>query len=228
MKKILLFLILGVFLINPIIALDNQGIGTQGKNFTFIQTCDDATYITLSTIQYPNRSVETINTNMTSLGGGAFQYNFTDTVIGRHDVTGISDGCEKTFATYFEVTNSGFGINEANSNTLNLTIIFFMVLSVLLFINFMIIKDNPQVKWTSFLIGFIFMLTALNLISLVLLDSLVSSSITNFINSFTSISFYLYWFAFGLLAVIWFITILNTILFRQKLKKEKMFGLPPS
>ena len=107
-KRILLIFIVGMFLLSGISALDNQGTGTEGENFTFIQTCEDATYITLSTIQYPNRSVEIINTNMTSMGGGSYQYNFTDILTGRYDMTGISDGCTNTFATYFEVTPSGF------------------------------------------------------------------------------------------------------------------------
>jgi len=124
----------------------------------------------------------------------------------------------------FLVTNSGNSIEEGNSSVLNITIIFFMILSILLFINFIIVKDKPQVKWTSFLIGFIFLLTALNIISLVLLDSSVNPKITDFIGSFVGISFLFYWFAFGLLAVIWFITILNTILFKQKLKQDKMFN----
>ncbi len=224
MKKLLLTLMMCMVLISLTTALDEQGTGTIGQNFTFIQTCEDATYITLSTVQYPNRTVQIINENMSDMGGGSFQYNFTEIVGGRHDVTGISDGCTQTFATSFEATTSGTKLTEANSSTLNMSIIFFMVLSILLFINFIIVKDKPQVKWTSFLVGFIFLLTALNLISLVLLDSIVSSSITGFINSFVAISFLFYWFAFGLLAVIWFITILNTILFKQKLKKEQLFN----
>ncbi len=137
--------------------------------------------------------------------------------------------CNSTFfggfvSVGFEVTTSGSMITEGNSSILNITIVFFMILSILLFINFMLVKDKPQVKWTSFLVGFIFLITALNIISLVLLDALVSPKITDFINSFVAISFILYWFAFGLLAVIWFLTILNTILFRRKLKQEELFN----
>ncbi len=122
MRKILLLTIIGMFLLSFTTALDNQGTGREGQNFTFIQTCNDATYITLSTIQYPNRSVESINTNMTSIGGGAFQFNFTNIVNGRHDVTGISDGCTKNFATLFEVTPSG------NINNLGFYFIIYLIL----------------------------------------------------------------------------------------------------
>ena len=114
-KNIFLFLIISLFLINFVPALDNQGIGKEGANFTFTQTCGEATYITLSTHQFPNRSVENINVNMTSIGGGSFQYNFTNIVNGRHDTTGISDGCERTFATFFTVTTTGFLLETSDS-----------------------------------------------------------------------------------------------------------------
>jgi len=44
---------------------------------------------------------------MTSTGSGQFCYNYTPTEIGRYDFKGISDGCEKTYATYVEVTPDG-------------------------------------------------------------------------------------------------------------------------
>ncbi len=128
MNKLLLTLMIGMFLISFASALDNQGVGKQGENFTFIQTCDDATYITLSTIQYPNRTVQIINENMTSMGGGAFQYNFTDVVNGRTDITGISDGCTKTFATFFIITPSGMSITSGSS------MIYFILISGSLFL----------------------------------------------------------------------------------------------
>ena len=137
-NKILMFLMLGMFLISLTSAIDNQGIGIQGETFTFTQICNDATYITISTIQYPNRAVEVINTNMTSTGSGAFQYNFTDLVVGRYDVTGISDGCTQTFATYFDITPTGFSPNIARGimgiGLLLILIIFFIFSLVGLFV----------------------------------------------------------------------------------------------
>ena len=106
-SKLLIFIIIGLFLISLTTAIDEQGIGTEGKSFEFIQTCNDAIYITLSTLQFPNRSVVSINTNITTIDRGAFKFNYTNLVNGRYDLTVISDGCSKTFATFFEVTPSG-------------------------------------------------------------------------------------------------------------------------
>lgn len=124
---------LGIFLIAGASALDNQGIGAEGENFTFVQTCDDATWITLSTLQFPDRTTQVINTNMTSVGGKAFQYNFSNLTIGRHDVTGISDGCSRTFATYFEVTPEGVSFSTGNAIIYGFLLFFLLVLNFFLF-----------------------------------------------------------------------------------------------
>jgi len=133
-KKILLLIMcMLLFSFSFTSSIDSQGYGKRGETFTFIQTCSDASFMTLLTVQYPNRSVETINANMTALGSGAFGYNFTDTIVGRHDVTGVSDGCTKTFATYFEITGTGFGLDTPKSIVyigLFVVFIFFFVLTL--------------------------------------------------------------------------------------------------
>lgn len=102
--KLFLLFIVGMFLISFTFALDNQGVGKQNTQFTIEQVCGNANYITLGTIQYPDKTVQVINANMTFVGGGAYQYNFSSTSqLGRYDVKGISDGCEGTFAFYFEI-----------------------------------------------------------------------------------------------------------------------------
>lgn len=109
-KRIFVFLVLGLMFVSLTSALDNQGSGVVGQDFTFIQTCEDATYITISTIQYPNRTVAVINTNMTSTGGGSFQYNITNLEAGRYDLCGISDGCTKTFCVTIEPRPNNIGV----------------------------------------------------------------------------------------------------------------------
>jgi len=109
-KKILLTIIIGMFLISlaSVTALDSQGTVKQGDTINLTQICSDATYVTLSTIIYPDRTTNYIGQNMTSLGSGVFQYSFNDTEdLGRYDINQISDGCENTFAYYIEVTLNG-------------------------------------------------------------------------------------------------------------------------
>lgn len=123
-NKLILVMLLGILLIGNVIALDEQGTGTQGDNFTIIQTCNDATYITLDGILYPDKTFHNLNANMTKLSSGTFTYNFTNTMqLGRYDVSETSDGCEKTFAYYFNITPSG----DSGSNNQIFFILFFVV-----------------------------------------------------------------------------------------------------
>lgn len=145
-KGMTLGIIILFFLVGFVSALDSQGTGIEGQNFTFVQTCDDATWITISTIQFPNRSVESIETNMSSLGGGAFQYNFTNIINGRHDVTGISDGCTKTFSTYFEVTDSGS--KQTTAEGLGSSIYLILILALITMFSYMGFKlVNSDELW---------------------------------------------------------------------------------
>lgn len=102
---------------------------TINEEFNFTQTCQDATYTTLSAIITPN-STEIINTNMTSVGGGSFIYNYTPTQIGRYDFTGISDGCLKTFAVYVDVTPNGKTYDTGDSLIRIFVAIFFIAMMI--------------------------------------------------------------------------------------------------
>jgi len=119
MKKeytILIVALIFGMMINLVGALDDMGSAKQNENMSIMQTCGDATYINISSIQFPDKTVESLNVEMTALGGGAYQYNFTNTSqLGRYDVTGISDGCEQTFAFYFTITPSGKMFSEGQS-----------------------------------------------------------------------------------------------------------------
>lgn len=120
-NNILLIMFLGIFLFSMsgayAISEDGfMGTGKQGNVFNISQVCNEATYITITAIQYPDRTIiEQINKNMTMIGQGTFYYNFNNTLqLGRYDVLGVSDGCELTFASYFNITPSG---NSGSSNT---------------------------------------------------------------------------------------------------------------
>jgi hypothetical protein len=108
-NKLMLVMLLGMFLISFTSALDSLGTFKQNQQINITQICNDATYITISSVSYPNSSKAIGQVNMTSLGSGEFYIQFTNTSTnGRYDVRGVSDGCDKVFATYFEITPSGF------------------------------------------------------------------------------------------------------------------------
>ena len=113
MKKInfvLLTILIMFFLSGSLISarIEESPPATQYETYRVKQVCEDATYINISSITYPNSTIAFSNIKMTGVGSGEFYFdlNKTDT-LGRMDYTGISDGCTKTFASYFMVTPSG-------------------------------------------------------------------------------------------------------------------------
>lgn len=130
-KTLTFNLVLLVFLVSIVSAstLTQYQSKRVDENFSFCQVCQDSTYITLSNIETPN-STEIINTNMTSVGGGSFCYNYTPTQTGRYDFAGISDGCLKTFAVYVDVTPNGKTYDTGDSIIRIFVAIFFIIMMV--------------------------------------------------------------------------------------------------
>jgi len=138
MNKKLLFLatiiITTLLFVNSVTALDSIGTYKKGEEIRITQVCSDATYINISSITYPNSTRAVSNIQMNSAGSGEFYYNFSLTdSLGRYDIRGISDGCTETFATYFEITQTGI----ANERTYYS---FFIGIAVLLGLIFLIIS----------------------------------------------------------------------------------------
>ena len=105
--------------------LADLGTTKLGNEFTFSQFCDDATYITLSSIKTPSGIVN-VDTNMTATNSGEYTYNYTPMAIGRYDFRGISDGCENTFSTYIMVTYTGLSL-EMPQTVMYIVILFFLI-----------------------------------------------------------------------------------------------------
>jgi len=76
MKKIYLLILMSFLLIGNVLALDNLGTFKQGETIRVCQVCDDASWISISSITYPNSTIAINQTNMTSYGSGEFCYNF--------------------------------------------------------------------------------------------------------------------------------------------------------
>lgn len=126
-KKFLpLFLLIFMFSIVSATTLQTYKPQQVDVEFNFTQTCQDATFVTLSTIITPN-STEIINENMVSTGGGSYNYNYTPNQIGRYDFTGISDGCLKTFAVYVDVTPNG-KVYDTGDSLIRIFVAIFLIL----------------------------------------------------------------------------------------------------
>lgn len=151
MKKLLTILMLSIFFLSFASAgLDTLGTFRQNTNVRLRQICNDATYISLSSVTYPNSSNAISSVNMTSVGSGEFEYNFSNTnALGTYTMNGISDGCDLTFAVYFVVTESGREYLEQDAIAFGILVIILGLLLIgslmgAIFIPWSHPKDNEE------------------------------------------------------------------------------------
>ena len=149
MKKILLTLILGIFLISFAFAA-SQTLGTPklGDDINLIQTCDNCTFNNITSVLYPNLTQTIGEFRMTKKGTN---YNFTlssdnVTEIGTYIVNGFGDldGINTVWNYNFIVTP--FGTKVSNGGVIQgvlLLIIFGMDILVFIFI-FMLGRENHR------------------------------------------------------------------------------------
>jgi len=108
-KVILMGLIMSIFFINMISAAD-IGTAKQGDTMDLYQMCSNCTYVNVTSVTYPNKSVIDIGAIMTK-SGEDYTYAFTDTWnLGgyKYNVCGDKDGEVKCEVHNFNVTPSGF------------------------------------------------------------------------------------------------------------------------
>ena len=226
-KSFLLALFVGVFFISMVCAsLDSLGTFQQNTCVNISQTCASCTYVNISSVT--NRTSTIIsNIEMTDFGNGEWRYEFCNTSnSGRYDVRGMGDvnGVDSSFATYFLVTPSGVEANESRTAATTRSIYFLFTIAVLLFIAFLFVNAKPPIKWTFFLVSMMFFLQAVNILFVGLQDEVVNPKIEGYFSFLTASSFILFWFAFGLIFIIWFLTFFQTMLLKKNKIKTEKFG----
>lgn len=113
MKKIFIFLILGLFLISFISAsIGNLEPVKQNTDVELIQTCSDCTYNNITYIQKPDGTILNFNVAMErddTFYNWTLDSNYTD-LLGEYTVNGFGDigGTKTTWNYKFPVTPSGF------------------------------------------------------------------------------------------------------------------------
>ena len=211
---------MSIFLIS--FASADLGIYKQGENIS-VRASLDASSVNV-TIYYPNSSIVINNQEMDNLAGNIWNYTLEDTnTLGRY----IYDYCDQNGnnckENIFTITNSGIDFPGSSQNFLIIAIVFLFLIGCLFFVGF-VKEDKMQVKWSLFLVGFMFMLAALNIISVTIYDNITSTALISFFDSITAIMFVVFWISFGLLAIMWFLTLLRAILFQKSMKQAAKFG----
>jgi len=125
-KKIILTLMLGIIMISLVSATDLP-TGKQDSNITLIQYCPTCTYVTLSSITYPDNSLQILDENMTK-SGSTFSYNFSDTSqLGPYIyfIEGDKDSVKQGETLTFQITPSGSVLDISGS------IVFFVIFLII-------------------------------------------------------------------------------------------------
>jgi len=225
MKNILLVFMLGLVFIS--LASASPGIHKQDTNITLLQTCDNCTYVNITTIVLGNKTIVDFNELMTkedTVYDWELHFNYTSS-LGTYVINGIGDddGVETIWTYTIEVTPSGSETTTGNAIITFLAVFFFFILGVLALLGGKKQSKKP-IKWTFMLFGFIFFLAGLNLISVILPDSLVNANVAGFFDSFTAISFIMFWFTGALIIIMWILTFFQTVFYKKTARDLAKYG----
>lgn len=119
MKKVLLYIIIGIFLIS-FISASSLGVFKQYDCVSLYQLCDNCTYVNITTVTYPNSTILTLNALMTKTGVD-YNYSFCETTpIGDYSykVCGDKNGIFTCENIDFIVTGNGQAPNVGTTTFL--------------------------------------------------------------------------------------------------------------
>ena len=148
-SKILLLIILGMLFLPFVTSMDCDGtfLGTfeQDTNISLRQVCDSCTYVTFSSLTYPNSTTTSINTNMTKIGVD-YSYIFYAETNGEYyySVFGDKDGTIATETFCFKVNPTS---NELDIPTAIILILILGLLSLFLLFSINGIKKSISGVW---------------------------------------------------------------------------------
>jgi len=148
MKRLLIFLFVGIFLLSLASAEGTIGTVKQNDCIDLYQFCPSCSYVNLTAIKYPNATISTMDLEMTQEGNN-FNYNFCNTTnLGEHfyTVCGDKNGVEACEQISFEVTYSGKIMSSSNA-ILYLPI--YLLLGFLFFITIYGINKLPNYNATD-------------------------------------------------------------------------------
>ena len=178
---------------------------------------------------YPNASSAISNREMSYVGNGIFTTVLNDSTLSTSGEWNGQLRCDNTadygFSSFLLFVNPG-GVkpNLFRTVALGIGVAFMFILGILLFMGFLFKGDKQPVRWTYFILSVTFFLIGINLISISLQDVIINPALEGFFDSFTAISFIFYWFAGGLLILLWIFTFFSTMLYRRNLNNMRRFG----
>ena len=219
----------------PLISSETAFYIPQYENYS-IKVSADIDGARLSGLGACNISINYLNSTplvsdgiMTNLNNGYFNYTLTssDTDIGGEYFSRIEcsdSGMNDTSVFIYEVNPTGIRPSDQKTASITRSIYFVFGLGILFFIAFLFYKGTTPMKWTFCILSFIFFLIGLNVLFVGLQDEVVNSRLISFFDNFTAVSFIMYWFLAGILIIMWFFTIWQTIVYKQNMDRIARFG----
>ena len=219
MKKILLTLILGMFLISLV---SSTSIGTVKQNtaIELTQTCSNCTYVNLTKILYPNNIHALLGEFSMTKNGTNFNYSFSDTNnLGNYvySTCGDLNGIVTCQSVSFEVTPSGRsppGSGEGFVFFGSLTIMFFFSILFLLVSNLFKVEEETRSDGNGGNVilrkghaGFRFGFIGISLVFAMISVLFVSVSLSELFPGFEKISGSYYIFLYVVLATLFLIVL---------------------
>lgn len=229
-RKVYLLILMGMFLIGMVSAEECTHSlaypAVQGSSINLTQVCDNCTYVNITKIVYPNQSFAFLGEGSMTKNGVNFYYPFSSTnSTGTYYYTtkGDLNGILTSQSICFDVTGSGRETTTGNALIIAIAVFFFLIIGILCFVGFL--KSNKiQMKWTFILGSLMSFLAGVNLISALIPDALVKTSVVSFFDNFTAISFVMFWFAFGLIILMWAVTFLKTMFYNKLQRNLSKYG----
>lgn len=199
----------------------------SGDCFIVQEDCGNCSYINITSVKYPNQTINLLNYPMGSLGGTTWYNNsFCDSTLNGNYIFGVKgdpDGITDSELIQIYVNPTGIESNGYRTTILTVAIIVIMIVSVLFFLAFMYFKQ-VSAKYSFLVMSVIFFLVSLNLILNSLTNEVVDPTILSLFGFISAASYYFYWLCGGLLCIILFLTVLTSIWDSVKAKRVQDYG----
>ncbi len=225
MKKLIIILML--IMILPVVSsqiIDPTINVEQDVCAIIVQSCANCTYVNITSLSYVSNSTVILTDVSMTARGSDYNYTFCETNLTGYyliNFIGDDDGVDTIDSYYMEVTSHGIPHSDQRTDAITRAIYFISVIAVILFLAFLFYKSSEPVKWTFFIFSIIFFLIAINLISITLVDEVSNPKIETLFDGLAGISFIFYWFAAGILIIMWIFTVINTWFYQKAMKEFK-------
>lgn len=228
--KLLIFVMAGVLLLSsllPLCSAEIQTLGTfkQNECVNLIQTCDNCSFVNITSLIYPNSTDDLKNITMEKRGT---YYNYTfckNKALGKYiyNTLGDDNGIATVQPVEYYINAIGFESTEASARISSNGIWFVLIIAVLFFIAFLFSNQTPF-KYSFLLLFVLFIMIGVNIVSISIYNEIGNTQLGAIFDQMAAFSFIAYWFIGGLMIMIWTLTTIASIYDRKNAREIEHVG----